>query len=131
MTAQDEKYDIQFYQLILSMQSAAWYQLGKVASPFSGKIERDLQQAKHSIDMLEMIQRKTKGNLSDEEHKLLDHVLYELRLNYVEEVKKPDTEQQKEAEAATPEEESSGTQPAEESNGKSQTGDGADSAGDK
>ena len=93
MSADEQKYDMQFYQLVLSMQAAAWYQLGKVASPFSGKIERDLQAAKHSIDMLEMLQRKTKGNLNDEEQKLLDHILYELRMNYVEESKKPEPEE--------------------------------------
>ncbi len=93
MSADEQKYDMQFYQLVLSVQAAAWYQLGKVASPFSGKIERDLDAAKHSIDMLEMLQRKTTGNLNDEERKLLEHILYELRMNYVEESKKPASEE--------------------------------------
>jgi len=44
--------------------------------------------AKGTIDLLEMLQRKTKGNLDDDEQKLLEHVLYELRLNYVDEMKK-------------------------------------------
>ncbi len=93
MSADEQKYDTQFYQLVLSIQAAAWYQLGKVASPFSGKIERDLDAAKHSIDMLEMLQRKTTGNLNDEERKRLEHILYELRMNYIEESKKPESKE--------------------------------------
>jgi len=84
--------DMNFYQLVLSLQAAAWQQMGKVSSPLTGKMERNLEQAKASIDLLEMLQRKTEGNLSSEEKKLLDHVLYELRMNYVDEAKKPATE---------------------------------------
>lgn len=80
--------DIQFYQMVISLQSQAWQSLGKVASPMTGKIERNMEQAKFSIDMLEMFQRKTKGNLSDEEAKLLEHALYELRMNYLDEASK-------------------------------------------
>lgn len=64
------------------------YQMGKTVSPVSGTIERDLTQARQSIDLLEMLQRKTAGNLSPDEQRLLEHILYELRLNYVDEVKK-------------------------------------------
>ena len=84
-----------FTQLVLSLQMGAMQQLGKIASPITGKIERDLVMAKASIDMLEMLEVKTKGNLTSDEEKLLSHVLYELRLNYVDEVNKKD-EQTKE-----------------------------------
>jgi hypothetical protein len=83
--------DIQFYQLILSLQAQAWQSLGKVASPITGKVERSLEQAKFAIDMIEMFQRKTKGNLNDEETRMIEHALYELRLNYVDELKKEKT----------------------------------------
>ena len=89
---QPDKFDIQFYQLILSLHGGAMQQMGKVASPVSGKIERDLAQAQATIDLLDMLKHKTKGNLSSEEQKLVDHVLYELRLNYVDEVKKDKAE---------------------------------------
>ena len=82
--------DIQFYQMILSLQAQAWQSLGKVASPGSGKIERDLEQAKFSIDMIEMLGRKTEGNLSEEEKRVIDHALYELRMNFMDEQKKGD-----------------------------------------
>jgi len=80
--------NVNFFQLVVSLQAGAMQQMGKVISPVSGKVERDLELAKATIDMLTMLDKKTKGNLSDDEEKLLGHVLYELRLNYVEESKK-------------------------------------------
>jgi hypothetical protein len=75
---------------VLSVQAAAMQHLGKVMSPMTGKVERNLDAARYSIDMLDMLQRKTAGNLTSEEQKLLDHVLHELRLNYLDEVGKKD-----------------------------------------
>jgi len=82
--------DIMFSQLVISLQMGAMQQMGKIASPITGKIERDLQMAKASIDMLSMLEAKTKGNLSDEESMFLRHVLYELRMNFVDESNKKD-----------------------------------------
>lgn len=84
-----EKLDPYFFQLVLSLQGGAMQQMGKIASPLTGKVERDLDMAKSSIDMLGMIKDKTEGNLTDEEKKLVEHALYELRMNYVDELKKP------------------------------------------
>ena len=81
-----------FYQLVVSLHAGAMQQLGKVASPITGKVERSLEQAKATIDLLEMIKRKTEGNLVDDENKLIEHVLFELRMNYVDEVKKEKSE---------------------------------------
>jgi hypothetical protein len=75
-----------FLGLIHSFQSAAMQQMGKVPSPFSGQVERDLEQARLSIDMLEMLEERTSGNLTGEESRFLKHVLTELRLNYVSEL---------------------------------------------
>jgi hypothetical protein len=77
-----------FTQLVLSFQAAAWQQLGKVPSMITGKVERNLEMAKHSIDMLGMLEGKTRGNLAENEEKYLKHVLFELRMNFLEEVKK-------------------------------------------
>ncbi len=88
MTDPAGKYDMQFYQLVISLHAAAMQQMGKIANPFSGQVERDLTQAQASIGMLEMVQKKTDGNLTEDEKKLIDHVIYELRMNYVEEEKK-------------------------------------------
>jgi hypothetical protein len=61
--------------------------LGKLMNPVSQKIEKNTIQAKESIDMLEMLKEKTKGNISPELSRLLDQFLTDLRLNYVDELK--------------------------------------------
>ncbi len=58
--------------------------LGLFANPATGKPERDLEQAKYSIDLLEILKDKMRGNLDDEEEKLVDTILYDLRMRYVE-----------------------------------------------
>lgn len=100
MADSSNQLDQLFMQLVMSFQAGAWQAMGKVASPFTGKVERDLNMAKHTIDMLGMIQEKTQGNLTPEEKQLLDRALYELRLNYVDEQKKGDTEPEENQEPA-------------------------------
>jgi hypothetical protein len=85
----DKNIDAYFFTLVTSLQAAAWQQLGKIASPITGKVERNLPQAQMSIDLLNMIAEKTKGNLSPDESRLISGILYELRLNYVDESNKP------------------------------------------
>ena len=58
--------------------------LGMFPNPATGKTERDLEQAKYSIDLLEILKDKMRGNLDDEERKLIDTILYDLRMRYVE-----------------------------------------------
>lgn len=65
-----------------------WQTLGKVPDLATGKEEKNLNMAKQVIDILEMLQGKTKGNLNEQETKILDTTISELQLNYVEEVKK-------------------------------------------
>ncbi len=84
----EDKLDLPFYQLVLSLQAATMQQMGKTISPITGKTEKDLVMAKGTIELLEMLRRKTAGNLDDDEKRLLEHVLYELRLNYVDESNK-------------------------------------------
>jgi hypothetical protein len=67
----------------------AWVSLGKVAHPMSGEVERDLDGARGAIDLLSELETKTAGNRSDEESRLMQAVLTELRMNYVDEAKKP------------------------------------------
>jgi hypothetical protein len=80
-----------FMQLAITFQAAAWQQMGKIKNPVTDKIERNLDQARYSIDMLEMLRAKTKGNLSDDETKFLGHVISELQLNFVDELKKDES----------------------------------------
>ena len=76
-----------FVGLLMQLHYTAWVQLGKVAHPVSGKTDRDLEAAKDTIDLLGSLEEKTRGNLHGEEEKLLAHLLLELRMNYVEELK--------------------------------------------
>ncbi len=100
-----EKHTFLFMQLVFSLHSATMQQLGKVKNPLTDKIEKDLQGAQASIDMLEMIKERTKGNLSDEEDRFMNQMLRELRLNYVDEAAKP---QSAPPEGHPPEEEKAG-----------------------
>jgi hypothetical protein len=68
----------------------AWISLGKVTNPVSQKVERDLPVAKQMIDLLAELETRTEGNRSDDESKLLQGVLTELRLNYLDELKRPE-----------------------------------------
>ncbi len=105
MTDNRPEMDVMFYQLVLSMQASIMQHLGKVMSPISGEVERNMEAAKYSIDILDMLKRKTDGNLIEDEAKMLDHVLYQLRMNYVEEVNKG------EGDAAEKTDEPSSTEP--------------------
>ena len=74
----------------LSISSAAFMGLGLVppGSAQEGRPEVDLELARQNIDLLELMQEKTKGNLSQEEEKLLGQLLFETRLRFVEAEKK-------------------------------------------
>ncbi len=77
-----------FFGLVMTFQAAAMQQMGKSKNPITEKIERDLAQAQMTIDLLDMLEAKTHGNLTDDETKLLKSVIQELKLNYVEEAAK-------------------------------------------
>src|SRR5512135_3040261 len=79
-----------FLQLVAMFQYAAMQQMGKFANPVTGKVERDLAQARMSIDMIEMLQNRTQSGRSAREGEFLDKVLFELRMNYVDESKRPE-----------------------------------------
>ena len=87
-----EKQSALFVQLVLMLHGAAMQNLGKIKNPATDKIERSLPAAQGMIDVMEMLQARTRGNCTPEEAKLLDHVLQELRLNYVDEVNKPESQ---------------------------------------
>jgi len=72
-----------FSTLVQTLATQAALFLGDHRDPKTGKSLRNLDLAKHHIDLLDVLEKKTKGNLSDEEKRLLDSLLYELRLAYV------------------------------------------------
>lgn len=76
--------DLSFTAFVISLASSAAIHLGDVPSPESGqKGEPNLEGASQMIEILGLLQEKTKGNLSAEERQVLEQVLYELRLRYV------------------------------------------------
>ena len=85
-------------------QTLALQQMGKLTSPITGKVERDLHQAKITVDMLDMIQKKTEGNLDENEEKILDTVMMELQMNYVDETARAEKDEE-ESETADEEKE--------------------------
>jgi hypothetical protein len=74
---------IDFSTFILSLIGSAHVHLGDAPGP-DGRAEPDLELARQTIDVLGILQDKTKGNLSGEEERLLDQALYDLRMRYVE-----------------------------------------------
>lgn len=76
---------ILFQHILLMLQTLALQQMGKLTNPITGTVERDLHQARITIDMLGMLQRRTEGNLEENEKRLLDTIVLELQMNYVDE----------------------------------------------
>ncbi|MEW6442968.1 MAG: DUF1844 domain-containing protein [bacterium] len=79
---------VNFSTFVLSLSSSVLVHLGLAEDPVSGSVQRDLDLARQTIDLLGMLKDKTRGNLSEDEGHLMDGILYDLRMRYVEEKKK-------------------------------------------
>jgi len=84
----EDKNTHMFLSLIYMFQMQTMVQMGKLANPMTQKIEQEMEAAQVTIDMLDMLKEKTKGNLAEEESKFLDQSLADLKLNFVEEKSK-------------------------------------------
>ena len=87
-----KKEDQLFIHLVNTFVKIAWISLGKVKNPVSDELERNLDQASYYIDLLDMLQTKMKGNLSEWEEQYILHSLSELKLNFIDEKKKKESE---------------------------------------
>ena len=85
---QAEPFQVDFSAFIMSLTSSAFYHLGDMADPTTGKKEVNLPAVQQTIDMLIMLREKTKGNLTEDENKLLEQLIYELQVKYVAKTKK-------------------------------------------
>jgi len=94
--AEEPKLNMLFMSIVLSLSQAAMQHMGKITNPLTGKIDRNLEQAKVTVDMLEMLKEKTTGNLVKDEEKLINETLATLQLNYVDEAKKGEKEKKEE-----------------------------------
>jgi len=83
-----ESFQIDFSTFIMSLTSSAFYHLGDMPDPSTGKKEVNLPAVQQTIDMLVMLREKTKGNLKEDEEKLIEQLIYELQVKYVAKTKK-------------------------------------------
>lgn len=79
---------IDFATFVLSLAHSARMHLGEEPHPETNEVKADLPLAKQNIDILGLLEDKTKGNLSGDEERLLAQVLFDLRMRYVERTKK-------------------------------------------
>lgn len=87
-SAEESLPEINFSAFVISLSTQALMHLGEIASPMSGKVEVDVPVAKQMIDILGMLKDKTRNNLNASEDRLMEDILFDLRMKYVEAVKK-------------------------------------------
>lgn len=80
--------DVTFSAFIMSLNTSVLYHLGEIADPVTGKTQIDYSLARHGIDSLVLLQEKTKGNLSADEEGMLKGILYDVKMRFVNAVKK-------------------------------------------
>jgi len=85
---QAELPEINFATFVISLSSSVLIHLGLVPDPLEGETRKELPLAKQTIDILAMLKDKTKGNLTPEEGELMEHLLFDLRMRYVEQSRK-------------------------------------------
>jgi len=77
--------EITFTSFLISLSSSAFIHLGDIPDPATGEVKKDLPLAKQTIDLLGLLREKTSNNLLEEEEKLFDYLLYDLRMRYLKE----------------------------------------------
>jgi hypothetical protein len=75
--------EVDFTNFIFSLSTSVLIQLGEIQDPFTQKSAKNLPLAKQTIDLIGMLKEKTKGNLTPEEERVIEYVLYDLRMRYV------------------------------------------------
>ena len=78
-----QDFEFNFSTFVLSLTSSAFYHLGDIPDPLTGKKEENLPAVKQTIDILIMLNEKTKNNLDADEAKLMEQLIYELQVKYV------------------------------------------------
>jgi hypothetical protein len=88
MTPEMTKHDHVLAGLVFSLQAAAMQQLGKIQNPMTGEIQLELDQARGTIDVLEMLKVKCRTDTPEDLLRMIDSAVMDLQLNYMDEVKK-------------------------------------------
>jgi len=110
-----------FIEFVNMLGSTALYQMGKITNPINGKTEKDLNAAQMTIDILSMLKEKTKGNLTQNEQKVLEEFLNHLQMNFVEESKIANQNPPDEKKPEPPQEPKEQDAPKEETSPKKET----------
>ncbi|MFA5043005.1 MAG: DUF1844 domain-containing protein [Kiritimatiellia bacterium] len=120
-----------FMHLLSMLAMSAIQQMGKLASPAAGKAEINLEAAQATIDMLDMLEAKTRGNLDADETRLLKDTLMSLKMNYVE-TKEQKSEVRDQRSEVGDQKAASGTETEKQTpNAESKTGQEANAGNDK
>lgn len=82
--------ELRFIQYVSILTNAGMQQLGKIMSPVTGTMEKSLEAAEATIELLSMLKEKTKGNLTANEERILANALANLQINYADEVNRKD-----------------------------------------
>ncbi|MFZ5760438.1 MAG: DUF1844 domain-containing protein [Thermodesulfobacteriota bacterium] len=75
--------EVTFAAFVMSLNTSALFHLGEIADPATGVKKLDLVLAKHTIDTLNVLKEKTRGNLTEDEENMLGKFLYDLKMRYV------------------------------------------------
>ena len=75
--------EVTFTAFVMSLNTSALFHLGEIRDPVTGEKKQNLILVKHTIDTLQLLEDKTKGNLTDEEQDIFKNVLYDLKIRYV------------------------------------------------
>jgi hypothetical protein len=75
--------EINFLNFLLSLHTSALIQLGEIQDPGTGQPSKNLPVARQTIDLIGMLKEKTKGNVTEQEERMLENILYDLRMRFV------------------------------------------------
>ena len=90
--SEEQLSELRFIQYISILANSVMQQLGKIMNPVTGKMEKNLEAAKATIDLISMLKEKTKGNLTANEEEVISNALANLQLNYADEVSRMEKE---------------------------------------
>ncbi len=99
----NEEKELVFVQLISSLYTSTMQHLGKLMNPITGQVDKNLDAAKATIELVNMLKEKTKGNLSQKESEVINNALANMQMNYVDEVKRSEQSPEKAGKEEQPE----------------------------
>ena len=95
MSEKEKKTEMLFIQFISGLYTSTMQHLGKLMNPATGEIEKNLDAAQATIELVRMFKEKTKGNLGQKESNTISNALANMQMNYVDELKRVEEEKKK------------------------------------